>query len=66
MTAQEIFVAFFQREEPVNSRADLAAHIPIIQWSRLHDHIALPDCRIDLVHIIILDAGTFPAAVTAN
>ena len=66
MTSQEISIPFFQRKQPVNSRADLAAHIPIIQWRCQYNHITRPDCRINLVHIIFLDAWAFPPAVTAK
>ena len=66
MPPQQVAVPFLQGKKAVNGRANLAAHIPVVQRRCQHDYIALPDSRINFVHIIVLNTGTFPAAVSAK
>ena len=66
LSPEEIAVPLFQREQPIDGRSDLAAHIPIIQRRGGRNNIAFFHRRINFVHIIFLDAGTFPAAMSAE
>ena len=66
MSPEEITVAFFQGEETVDGGADLPTHIPVVKRACEDDHVAVPYCRINLIHIILLDAGTCFAAVASE
>ena len=66
VSTKQISVAFFQGEETVHGSTELTAHVPVIERGSQHNHITFLYGGIDLIHIILLDAGTFLAAVTAE
>lgn len=66
ISSEEITISFFESKQTVKSRPELSAHRPIVQRTGQYDHIAFFDSGINLSHIILLDTGTFFAAVAAK
>jgi hypothetical protein len=66
VSPQKIAVPLFQSKQAVNRSSDLTAHVPVIERTCQHDHIALPRRRVNFIHVIPLDTGTFSAAMSAK
>lgn len=64
--AQQIFTAFFQGKQTIKGGTQLPAHGPVIQRACKNNYIAIPNCRINPVHIILLDTGALPVTVSAK
>ena len=63
---KQIAVTLLQGEQAVDCGPELTAHVPIVERRCQHDHIALLHGWIDLSHIVLLNAGTFLAAMAAK
>ena len=66
VSSEKVALPFFQGKQTVHSGPKLAAHVPVIQWRSQYDHITVPDSRIDLIHIVLLNTRTVLAAVPAK
>ena len=52
VSAKQVAASLFQSKQTIQGGAQLPAHGPVIQRTGKNDHIAVPNCRIDLVHIV--------------
>lgn len=66
MTAQKIFLAFFERDQPVKRRTKLTAERLVIERRSEDDDIAFLNGRINFSHIVVLYARHFQRAVCAE
>ena len=66
MSPEQISIVLLQRKKTVHGCSKLAAQVPVIQRRCQYDHIALPHRRIDLIHVVSLDTGTFFCTVSTE
>src|SRR5699024_3303211 len=66
VSSEKVALPFFQGKQTFHSGPKLSANVPVIQWRSQYDHITVPDSRIDLIHIVLLNTRTVLAAVPAK